>query len=161
MWVMCSEMLSRGCCTQCQHGPSVPLNDNCSGPWEGDSRPSEGAVHANHPVWAAVGVVLAPGMIPAPSGVEVPGAAMRALLVMSNHRQQECPWAGGRAVTVGTVEVTRGNKDSGTAVRFRSHLQLGRGLRNGTRRPGSDPGQGEERGGFANGKFPSREHGER
>lgn len=64
-------------------------------------------------------------------------------------------------MTVGTVEVPRGNKDSGTDVGFRSHLQLGRGLRNGTPRPGSDPGQGEERGGFANGKFTSREHGER
>lgn len=28
----------------------------------------------------------------------------------------------------GTVEVSRGNKDSGIDVKFRSHLQLGKGL---------------------------------
>lgn len=44
---------------------------------------------------------------------------------MPNHREQECPWAGGRT---GTVEVSRGNKDSGIDIKFRSHLQLGKGL---------------------------------
>lgn len=64
-------------------------------------------------------------------------------------------------MTVGIVEVTRRNKDSGVDVRFRGHLPWGRdwGMAP-PPRPGSGPRQGKKEAGLQMGDSPTEAMGE-